>query len=119
MLTDAKAILVEAGMSGAEAFLVELMRARLGEFNKGVVGAPWHALCDRLQGASPTGTRIVQPALLHALKEAGWIDMGRIASRDYLTKKHIFVAPDMVGVSRSDLRRMVETTPPVSVRLVK
>jgi hypothetical protein len=119
MLTEAKAIMVEAGMSGAEAFLVELMRARLGEFSKGVVGAPWHALCDRLQGASPTGTRIVQPALLHALKEAGWIDMGRIASRDYLTKKHIFVAPDMVGVSRSDLRRMVETTPPVSVRLVK
>jgi hypothetical protein len=119
MLTEAKAIMVEAGMSGAEAFLVELMRARLGEFNKGVVGAPWHALCDRLQGSSPTGTRIVQPALLHALKEAGWVDMGRIASRDYLTKKHIFCAPDMVGVPKSDLRRMVETTPPVSVRLVK
>ena len=118
-MTEAKAIMVEAGMSGAEAFLVELMRNRLGEFSKGVVGAPWHALCDRLQGSSPTGTRIVQPALLHALKEAEWVDMGRIASRDYLTKKHIFVAPDMAGVAKSDLRRMVETTPPVSVRLVK
>jgi hypothetical protein len=118
-MTEAKAIMVEAGMSGAESFLVDLMRNRLGEFNKGVVGAPWHALCDRLQGSSPTGTRIVQPALLHALKEARWIDMGRIASRDYLSKKHIFVAPDMVGVPKSDLRRMVETTPPVSVRLVK
>jgi len=119
MMTEAKAIMVEAGMSGAESFLVDLMRHRLGEFSKGVVGAPWHALCDRLQGSSPTGMRVVQPALLHALKEAQWVDMGRIASRDYLTKKHIFVAPDMVGVSRSDLRRMVETTPPVSVRLVK
>jgi len=119
MLTEAKAIMVEAGMSGAESFLVDLMRHRLGEFNKGVVGAPWHALCDRLQGASPTGTRIVQPALLHALKEAGWIDMGRIASRDYLSKKHIFVAPDMVNVPKSDLRRMVELSPPLSVRLVK
>jgi hypothetical protein len=118
-MTEAKAIMVEAGMSGAESFLVDLMRHRLGEFSKGVVGAPWHALCDRLQGSSPTGMRVVQPALLHALKEAQWVDMGRIASRDYLTKKHIFVAPDMVGVSRSDLRRMVETTPPVSVRLVK
>jgi hypothetical protein len=119
MLTEAKAIMVEAGMSGAESFLVDLMRHRLGEFNKGVVGAPWHALCDRLQGSSPTGTRIVQPALLHALKEAGWVDMGRIASRDYLSKKHIFVAPDMVGTPKSDLRRMVEAAPPVSVRLVK
>ena len=119
MLTEAKAIMVEAGMSGAESFLVDLMRHRLGEFNKGVVGAPWHALCDRLQGASPTGTRIVQPALLHALKEAGWIDMGRIASRDYLSKKHIFVAPDMVNVPKSDLRRMIELSPPLSVRLVK
>ena len=118
-MTEAKAIMVEAGMSGAESFLVDLMRHRLGEFSKGVVGAPWHALCDRLQGSSPTGMRVVQPALLHALKEAEWVDMGRIASRDYLTKKHIFVAPDMVGVSRSDLRRMVETPPPVSVRLVK
>jgi len=119
MLTEAKAIMVEAGMSGAESFLVDLMRNRLGEFSRGVVGAPWHALCDRLQGASPTGTRIVQPALLHALKEAGWIDMGRIASRDYLSKKHIFVAPDMVNVPKSDLRRMVELSPPSSVRLVK
>jgi hypothetical protein len=119
MLTEAKAIMVEAGMSGAESFLVDLMRNRLGEFSKGVVGAPWHALCDRLQGASPTGTRIVQPALLHALKEAGWIDMGRIASRDYLSKKHIFVAPDMVGTPKSDLRRMVELSPPTLVRLVK
>jgi hypothetical protein len=63
--------------------------------------------------------KIVQPALLHALKEAGWIDMGRIASRDYLSKKHIFVAPDMVAIPKSDLRRMVELSPPTSVRLVK
>jgi hypothetical protein len=119
MLTEAKAIMVEAGMSGAESFLVDLMRNRLGEFNKGVVGAPWHALCDRLQGSVQGSVKIVQPALLHALKEAGWIDMGRIASRDYLSKKHIFIAPDMVGTSRSDLRRMVEAAPPSSVRLVK
>jgi hypothetical protein len=119
MLTEAKAIMVEAGMSGAESFLVDLMRNRLGEFSKGVVGAPWHALCDRLQGSVQGSVRIVQPALLHALKEAGWVDMGRIASRDYLSKKHIFIAPDMVGVPKSELRRMVEAAPPLSVRLVK
>lgn len=119
MLTEAKAIMVEAGMSGAESFLVDLMRNRLGEFSKGVVGAPWHALCDRLQGSVQGSVKIVQPALLHALKEAGWVDMGRIASRDYLSKKHIFIAPDMVGVPKSELRRMVEAAPPSSVRLVK
>ena len=107
-MTEAKVIMVEAGMSGAESFLVDLMRNRLGEFSKGVVGAPWHALCDRLQGLVQGNVKIVQPALLHALKEAGWVDMGRLKSRRYDTKKHIFVAPDMAEMSRSDMRDMVE-----------
>lgn len=119
MLTEAKAIMVEAGMSGAEAYLVDLMRARLGEFSKGVVGAPWHALCDRLQGTVQGTTKIVQPALLHALKEAGWVDMGRLKSRRHDSRKHIFCAPDMAEVSKSDLRDMVEAAPSSSVRLVK
>jgi hypothetical protein len=118
-LTEAKAIMVEAGMSGAESLLVDLMRNRLGEFSKGVVGAPWHALCDRLQGSVQGNVKIVQPALLHALKEAGWIDCGRLASRTYQTKKHIFCAPDMSSTSKTDLRAMVEATPPPTVRLVK
>lgn len=119
MLTEAKAIMVEAGMSGAESFLVDLMRNRLGEFSKGVVGAPWHALCDRLQGSAPGAVKVVQPALLHALKEAGWVDMGRLKSRRYDNKKHIFCAPDMLEVSKSDLRDMVEDPPPSAMRLVK
>jgi hypothetical protein len=118
-MTEAKAIMVEAGMSGAESFLVDLMRNRLGEFSKGVVGAPWHALCDRLQGSVQGSVKIVQPALLHALKEAGWVDMGLLKSRRHDNKKHIFCAPDMVEKSRSDLRDMVEAAPPTSVRLVK
>ena len=119
MMTEAKAIMVEAGMSGAESFLVELMRARIGEFSKGVVGAPWHALCDRLQGSAPGAIKVVQGALLHALKEAGWVDMGRLKSRRYDTKKHIFCAPDMVEMSRSELRDMVEDPPPSTLRAVK
>jgi len=110
-MTEAKAIMVEAGMSGAESFLVDLMRNRVGEFSKGVVGAPWHALCDRLQGTVQGNVKIVQPALLHALKEAGWVDMGRIASREFSTKKHIFCALEMADVSRSDLRRAIEIAP--------
>jgi hypothetical protein len=120
MMTEAKAIMVEAGMSGAESFLVELMRARIGEFSKGVVGAPWHALCDRLQGSAPGAIKVVQGALLHALKEAGWVDCGRLASRAHQTKKHIFCAPEMVNTSKTDLRAMVEAPPPTStLRAVK
>lgn len=120
MLTEAKAIMVEAGMSGAESFLVEMMRQRIGEFSTGVCGAPWHALCDRLQGQAPAGMKIVQGALLHAFKEAGWVDMGRLASRAHGTKKHIFCAPELADLSRSDLRAMVEAPPPgPAMRLVK
>ena len=118
MLTEAKAIMVEAGLSGAESFLVEMMRNRIGEFARGVVGAPWHALCDRIQGQAPTGTKLVQGALLHAFKEAGWIDMGRLASRAHGTKKHIFAAPDMQHLSRTELREMIEAPAP-AMRLVK
>jgi hypothetical protein len=45
--------------------------------------------------------------------------MGRLKSRRHDTKKHIFIAPDMIGKPRSDLRDMVEEAPPLSVRLVK
>jgi hypothetical protein len=107
-LTEAKQIMIEHGMSTSEAFLVDMLRRRAGEFARGVIGSPFHALCDRLQGLAPQGTKIVQGALLHAVKEAGWVDMGRVAAHDYPSKKHIFRAPD-VGLSKSELRRMVET----------
>jgi hypothetical protein len=118
-MTEAKTIMVEAGMSGAESFLVDLMRQRIGEFSKGVVGAPWHALCDRLQGSVQGNVKIVQPALLHALKEAGWVDMGRLKSRRYDNKKHIFCAPDMADKGKSDLRDMIEETPASILQRVK
>jgi hypothetical protein len=88
-----------------------MLRNRMGEFSKGVIGSPFHSLCDRLSGAAPAGVKLPQAALLHALKEAGWVDCGRIKSRDYDSKKHIFCAPDMVELSKSDLRRAVEVEP--------
>ena len=106
--TEAKLIMVEHGMSTAESFLVDQMQRRVGEFSKGVIGAPFHAVCDRLQGYAPMGVKIVQAALLHALKEAKWIDCGRIKSRNNDTKKHIFCAPDLAKATKSELRDMVE-----------
>ena len=64
-----------------------------------------------LQGQAPTGMKLVQGALLHAFKEAGWVDMGRLASRAHSTKKHIFCAPDMVNLGKSALRNMVQDPP--------
>jgi hypothetical protein len=120
MFTEFKANLVEHGMSMAESFLVEMMRERKGEFTKGVVGSPFHSLCDRLAGVAPSGVKIPQAALLHAFKEAGWIDCGRLASHDYPSKKHIFAAPDVfTTLNKSELRRAVEENPQPKMVLVK
>jgi hypothetical protein len=119
MWTEFKANLVEHGMSMAESFLVEQMRERIGEFSKGVIGSPFHSLCDRLTGSAPTGVKIPQAALLHALKEAGWIDCGRLMSRDYTAKKHIFCAPELGEMSKSELRRSVEINEPPKMVVIK
>jgi len=111
--TEFKANMIEHGMSMAESFLVDIMRNRLGEFAAGIVGSPFHALCDRLSGMAPQGVKVPQAALLHAFEEAGWMDMGRLHSAEHRTKKHIFAAPDVaaMGYSKSELRRMVEPNP--------
>jgi hypothetical protein len=116
-MTDPKANLVEHSMSMAESFIVDLIRNRTGDFAKGVVGGPFHALCDRMAGLAPAGVKVPQAALLHAIQEAGWVDVGRVASSEYATKKHIFAAPDVAKkFSKSDLRRLVEE--PVSPKVV-
>ena len=119
MWTEFKANLVEHGMSMAESYLVEMLRNRVGDFARGVIGSPFHSLCDRLAGAAPSGVKVPQAALLHALKEAGWVDCGRLMSRDYTSKKHIFCAPEMADTPKSELRRMVEENPPPKMVLVK
>ena len=119
-MTEFKLNLIEHGMSMAESYLVEMLHARQGDFAAGVIGSPFHSLCDRLTGAAPGGVKVPQQALLHALKEAGWQDMGRLGAAGLGTKKHVFCAPDMVHMSKSEMRRMLETPPPpVAVRLVK
>lgn len=118
--TEFKANLVEHGMSMAESYLVEMIRSRSGEFARGVVGSPFHALCDRVASGAPSGVKVPQAALLHALKEADWVDVGRLASSEYSTKKHIFAAPDVARMnSKSDLRRMVEEPTAPRMALVR
>jgi len=112
-MTEFKQNLIEHGMSMAESYLVEMLRGRQGEFSAGVIGSPFHAVCDRLSGAAPGGVKVPQAALLHALKEAGWVDCGRLAAVGLHTKKHVFAAPDVAKrYTKSELRRMVEGPPP-------
>lgn len=110
-MTEAKMIMVEQGRSIAESYLVDVITQRLGDFHNGVVAAPWHVLCDRLQGQAAPGIKLVPAALLHALKEAGWVDCGRVKSRTNDTKKHIFCAPELSHMSKSDLRNLAEKSP--------
>lgn len=117
--TEFKMNLVEHGMSIAESYLVDLMRLKIGEFSRGVIGSPFHAVCDRLAGSAPSGVKVPQTALLHAFKEAGWVDLGRVASSDYPSKKHLFCAPELATGNKSNLRRLVEDAPPASLVRVK
>jgi hypothetical protein len=112
-MTEAKAIMIEAAMSTAESFLVEMIRSRQGDFARGVIASPFFSICDRLQGLAPSGVKVVQAALMHALRDAGWVDCGRLHSREYPTKKHVFAHPQFAELGKSELRRMAEGVEPV------
>ena len=118
-ITDWKVTMVEQGMSVAESFLVDMIRERRGEFARGVIGAPFYALCERLLGHAPTGVKLHHAQLLHAFKEARWVDLGRVASARHGTKKQMFAAPDMAKKhSKSALRDMIEEPPATTLRIV-
>ena len=117
--TEAKAIMVEHGRSTAESYLIEQIRNRTGEFAKGAIGSPFYTLCDRLAGAAPAGVKVPQAALMHALKEAGWLDCGRILSHELSSRKHVYCAPELAARPKSELRRLVEDVSPPSMVRVK
>ena len=50
----------------------------------------------------------MQPALFHALKEAGWVDKGLCMSPKYTSKRHIFVRAELAQLPKAKLREMVE-----------
>jgi len=114
-VTAWKMDMVEDGMSVAESYLVDMMRRRAGVFAEGVIGGPFHSVCDAVVSQMPSGTKVPMAALLHAFKESGWLDMGRIGSVDYPTKKRIFISPHAARYSKSDMRRMAEHTPQGSI----
>jgi hypothetical protein len=113
-VTDFKRSMIEHGMSSAESWIMARIEERKDPFDKGVLGSPLYGAVDRLQDVQKSGAfKIVQPALLHALKEAGWRDMGRIASSRHTTKKAVWAAPWLLatGATKSQLRDLLEDVP--------
>jgi hypothetical protein len=111
LVTEWKLNMVEQGMSLTESNLVDMMQSRVGPFAKGVVGGPFHRVCDAVATAlGIPASKVPQAALLHAFKEAGWVDCGRLASGEFKTKKQVFAVKELVSrYSKSELRRMIET----------
>jgi len=107
-MTEAKMIMSAQSMSPTEAWITDQITGRIGEFATGAIGAPLYRIIDRLQGQHEH--KITSSALLHALKEAGWRDMGRLNTTE-LSKKQVWCAADMVNCSKSELRRLVEAIP--------
>jgi hypothetical protein len=107
-MTEFKQTMTENSLSGAESYIIELMKHRKGVFTRGVIAAPLQAVLDELARSAPAGLKLYQQALLQAIKEAGWIDCGRVAARGLESKRHVYCAPDLAAAGASQLRRMVE-----------
>jgi hypothetical protein len=104
-MTEYKAKLVYVGMSNAESHVYHMIEKGEAPFNVDVISGPWHTILDKLNETVNNATRVVRPALFHALKEAGWVDKGLCYSSDLPSKKHCFVKPCMADWNRSDVRR--------------
>jgi hypothetical protein len=119
-MTEFKQNLLESGMSGLESSIVQMIHKKEGDFARGVVGSPLHPVCDRIADTlNMPRNKVPQSALLHALKEAGWKDMGRLGAAGLESKKRVIASPDAIKqFTKSDLRRMIESPPePIAVVL--
>lgn len=119
--TDYKQMLIEGGMSTAQAYLVHIIKEGIEEFQSGVVGSPFYKIADRLQGKAPAGTKLHHAAIVEALQDAGWQNLGHIKSKNYSTKKQVWVSQKVFErvlsgeMTKSDARNMVELPPTIHV----
>lgn len=114
--TDFKLSMVEQGRPQTESALVEMIALGRGEFALGAVAAPFQGLIDRLEGQMPGGGRIHVNALLRALQEAGWVDLGRIHSRRSPIKRQVYASHAVsTALSRSEIIELLDGTSNVAV----
>jgi hypothetical protein len=108
-VTDWKQLMIENSRSASEASLVDVIKRREGPFARGVIAGPFHQLCELAQVYAPAGVKYYPAVVLHALREAGWVDCGMVKTREHQTKKNLWAAPGLVEVSsKADLRRILE-----------
>ena len=109
-MTEYKQKLIFTGMSNAEGYIYHLIEKREAPFNVDILAGPWHEVIRQIAQSAPDTMKmkLVQPALLHALKETGWVDKGLCLSTTHKSKRHIFVRPELADVTKSKLRDAVE-----------
>ena len=92
--------------------LIDEIRNRNGVFSHGIVTAPLERICliaaKQLAIGNVYRFQISTGALRLALKEADWIDRGRVSSANYNSARHVFCAPELRKIRKSRLREMVE-----------
>ena len=116
MVTDAKTVMLEGGLSAGEALLAEAMRNRVGVFRAGAIMGPWQPLIDEIQQGMEHHKISIQ-SLYVAAGHAGWLDLGKIKTADIAQKKHILCSPETLEryqSNRSDIRRMLESLMPAA-----
>jgi hypothetical protein len=115
-VTDAKAVMMEGGLSAGEALLAEAMRNRVGVFRAGAIMGPWQPLIDEIQQGMQDHKISIQ-SLYVAAGHAGWLDLGKVKTADIAQKKHILCSLETLERyqhNRSDIRRMLESLMPAA-----
>ncbi len=116
MVTDAKNVMLEGGLSAGEALLAEAMRNRVGVFRSGAIMGPWQPVVDELQQGMQDHKISIQ-SLYVAAGHAGWLDLGRLKTPDLPHKKHVLCSMETLEryqSNRSEIRRMLETLMPAA-----
>jgi hypothetical protein len=111
-MTEAKATMLEASLSAAEAYIYGLVNSKQGPFANGVIGSPMRRVIESMSASSPPNIVLTLEALHIALKQAGWIERGMVRSRAFNMAKNCFCAPQLKDRSASYLRNMMEAPLP-------
>lgn len=109
-ITEAKLAMVDLGLSGGESFIADMVRGRVGPFARGVVGAPWTQVIAALSTGT-SSSKVSRETIFVAMRESGWVDKGRLTSREHPAPKHIWACAEMSELPPSQLRNMVEGPP--------
>lgn len=100
--TEAKAAMIESSRSPQESFLVDLISRRAGVFAAGAIASPLVSVLDKLAGVAPLNMQLNPHALRHALKEAGWVDLGQVKPYKQVGRC-VYCAPDMKDKPKNEL----------------